>query len=172
MVVVVLMKWTWSPEHDHRDDTDENGWNEELDTLTWPLLQAHIRQLAKLNFWLVKEDLSFSRRPTTFAWTIKWVSRDQKRSKKIKEGQRGSLLQQTSHYFCLDHQRSIKRSKEITEDERRSKKILQQMSHYFSLDQQVRFNKCISHKFFPWATIKTISSVRLTSRGHHETDTK
>ena len=86
--------------------------------------------------------------------------------------QRGSLLQQTSHYFCLDHQRSIKRSKEITEDERRSKKILQQMSHYFSLDQQARFNKCISHKFFPWATIKTISSVRLTSRGHHETDTK
>ena len=58
---------------DHRGDTDETRWNEELDTLTWPLLQAHIRQLAKLNFWLVKEDLSFSRRPTTFAWTTKWV---------------------------------------------------------------------------------------------------
>ena len=128
------MKWTWSPQHDqdHRDDTGETRWNEELDTLTWPLLQAHIRQLAKLNFWLVKEDLSFSRRPTTFAWTTKWVSRDQRRSQKMKEDQR-----------------------------RKKRSLLQQMSHYFSLDQQARFNKCISHKFFPWATIKTISSVIL-----------
>ena len=51
--------------------TDETAWNEELDTLTWPLLQAHIRQLAKLNFWLVKEDLSFSRHLATLAWTTK-----------------------------------------------------------------------------------------------------
>ena len=37
--------------------------------------------------------------------------------------QRRSLLQQTSHYFCLDHQGSVKRSKKMKEAQRRSKKI-------------------------------------------------
>ena len=37
--------------------------------------------------------------------------------------QRRSLLQQTSHYFCLDHQGSVKRSKKMKEAQRRLKKI-------------------------------------------------